>query len=475
LLLFELIIMLKGISPLIAAVLLIAFTMAIGGVLFIWSGTFSQQRLQSAGDCSFSIFVTDPNYDASTNMISFRLRNTGKNDLVAVTVSIIYSSGNNLEKINLHTLSGNGQIPLPGTKLSKGEAKTVIINITAQGGPINERPIKIEVLSSTCPTNPVVALLGAGTVSGGGTPTTSTTDGSTTTLPSMQMATGSYIGNGTDNTIISLGFQPEMIIIKDNITNSVFKTTSLLGDATLFLGSGGGGVPAFPYAIQSLDVNGFTLGTNDTVNNQSIVYHWIAFRDNGANIFTQGKYIGNGTAGTFISTPFSPDLVWIKHDGTIWANAVYRDSLETGDQTHEAATTNGYQTNRITALNSTGFTIGDQDQVNKLGDSYYYFAFRQSNQFKIGSYIGDGSDNRPISGIGFQPSFVHVQNATVGAGGTVATFRTSTMSGDSSAVHAGILAVNKIQAFLADGFQIGTHAQVNAQGSTYHYLAWRKV
>ena len=96
----------KGISPLIAAVLLIAFTMAIGGVLFIWSGTFSQQRLQSAGDCSFSIFVTDPNYDSNTNMISLRVRNSGENDLEGLTASIIYSSGNNVEKINLHTLSG---------------------------------------------------------------------------------------------------------------------------------------------------------------------------------------------------------------------------------------------------------------------------------------------------------------------------------------------------------------------------------
>ena len=173
--------MFKGISPLIAGVLLISFTLAISGVLFTWVSTSSQQKLKTAGECSFSIFISDPTYDSRTNMISFRLRNTGKSDLEGLTVSIIYSSENNLERINLHALNGDGQMPISGTKLAIGVAKSVIINITAQGGPTAESPIKIEILSSTCPTNPTIALLGAGTV-GGGTPTTagSTTTSSTT-------------------------------------------------------------------------------------------------------------------------------------------------------------------------------------------------------------------------------------------------------------------------------------------------------
>ncbi len=34
-------------------------------------------------------------------------------------------------------------------------------------------------------------------------------------------------------------------------------------------------------------------------------------------------------------------------------------------------------------------------------------------------------------------------------------------------------ATNRIQALQADGFQVGTNAQVNTNGSTYYYLALR--
>ena len=34
-------------------------------------------------------------------------------------------------------------------------------------------------------------------------------------------------------------------------------------------------------------------------------------------------------------------------------------------------------------------------------------------------------------------------------------------------------ASDRIQSLMADGFQVGTKAQVNANGSTYYYLALR--
>ncbi|MFB6215877.1 MAG: archaellin/type IV pilin N-terminal domain-containing protein, partial [Candidatus Aenigmatarchaeota archaeon] len=39
----------KGISPLIAAVLLIAFTMTVAAILATWAQTFGQQKIQEAG------------------------------------------------------------------------------------------------------------------------------------------------------------------------------------------------------------------------------------------------------------------------------------------------------------------------------------------------------------------------------------------------------------------------------------------
>lgn len=40
----------KGVTPLIAAVLLIAFTIAIAGIMAIWATTFTKNNLQQSGE-----------------------------------------------------------------------------------------------------------------------------------------------------------------------------------------------------------------------------------------------------------------------------------------------------------------------------------------------------------------------------------------------------------------------------------------
>lgn len=86
---------------------------------------------------------------------------------------------------------------------------------------------------------------------------------------------------------------------------------------------------------------------------------------------------------------------------------------------------------------------------------------------KTGEYTGDGTDNRSITGIGFQPKFVMVIR-TVGTGEVAIDSAPSdtsyTMQGSSSGNS------NRIQAFQTDGFQVGSEAQVNSNGSTYKYL-----
>ena len=93
---------------------------------------------------------------------------------------------------------------------------------------------------------------------------------------------------------------------------------------------------------------------------------------------------------------------------------------------------------------------------------------RSNLQIKVGTYTGDGADNRNITGIGFRPDLVIVNRD---ASNTV--FRTKERRGDST----GFLAssntdlTNQIQEFLNDGFQIGTASQVNANTVVYYYIA----
>ena len=86
-----------------------------------------------------------------------------------------------------------------------------------------------------------------------------------------------------------------------------------------------------------------------------------------------------------------------------------------------------------------------------------------------GTYTGNGLDNRNITGLGFQPDIVMIKATT--ASGTV--IRTRTMTGDASKPLFGAtaLSTNRIQALQDGGFQIGTDATVNTNGTIYQWYA----
>ena len=71
-----------------------------------------------------------------------------------------------------------------------------------------------------------------------------------------QMATGSYTGNGLDNQSKTVGFQPDVVIIKasDRNEEAVCRTSSMTGDNTKPMGANGALTAGL---IKSLDANGF--------------------------------------------------------------------------------------------------------------------------------------------------------------------------------------------------------------------------
>ena len=87
----------------------------------------------------------------------------------------------------------------------------------------------------------------------------------------------------------------------------------------------------------------------------------------------------------------------------------------------------------------------------------------------MGRYAGNAADTRSISGVGFQPVWV----LTLGDGDD-SVYRPNILAGDNSYLITGTGKVtNRIQALQADGFQVGTNAQVNTNLSIYYYLALR--
>jgi len=98
-----------------------------------------------------------------------------------------------------------------------------------------------------------------------------------------------------------------------------------------------------------------------------------------------------------------------------------------------------------------------------------------SGTFRVtsGTYVGNATDNRAITGLGFSPKFVMIKAITAGANDDPVAGWTD-MGSDNSTVldPASATTANLIQSFDADGFTIGSAAQVNTNAITYQWTAF---
>lgn len=97
----------KGISPLVAAVLLIAVTMTIAGILAYWASSFTRAQISAfenqtvTTECSFANFrFYTCKYDSSTGTMSFILDNPSNVNLKDLVAFIIYRN-NTIQQIPL--------------------------------------------------------------------------------------------------------------------------------------------------------------------------------------------------------------------------------------------------------------------------------------------------------------------------------------------------------------------------------------
>ena len=191
-----------------------------------------------------------------------------------------------------------------------------------------------------------------------------------------------------------------------------------------------------------------------------------------------GLHIGTGVNDQPVFVGFQPDVVFIKFDvnGT-WS--LVRTSTMAADNTKSLDNVGvALLTNRIKSFTPQGFTLGTSADVNSLGNPYYWIAFKAApGELKVGTYIGNNTDNTSITGVGFQPEYV-ITLPAAGAAPGLPVSRSSTMVGDTSyefdATELGPPA-NAIQAMEPDGFQIGNAGFVNANLATFHYIAWNAV
>ena len=130
------------------------------------------------------------------------------------------------------------------------------------------------------------------------------------TQAQLRMYSGSYVGNGVDDRLISgIGFQPDMVIVKQlDASNEAQIRLSNMPDgiSKQMVGS----TTAYLDRIQSFDTDGFVVGVNNDVNAVGKNYIFMAFQT--GSKFVIGTYNGDGTTGRPIDgLGFQPDLVYL--------------------------------------------------------------------------------------------------------------------------------------------------------------------
>lgn len=293
----------------------------------------------------------------------------------------------------------------------------------------------------------------------------------------FSMREGYYIGTGASKTISGLGFQADLVIVSPSTTAgvSVFKTSSMASTTTAYFSATADNTAS----NLTLTSDGFTVGTLANVNSANVLYRWVAFDGSDCSstgYLCVGSYSGNGSSSRTITTGFRPDMVTVKRSTAVASHfrTASMSTNRTEFYTSTAANTTGTY---VASMSSTGFTVGTTD--NASGGSYYYYTFRSGGAtFEEGTYSGNATDNRTITGAGFQPDMVVVKNST----SATTNNRRSVMSGNK---HFGDLAsyvsdavadaTNMIQGMTSTGFQVGTGSNTNESGATMYWYAFGGV
>ncbi|MEM5825862.1 MAG: archaellin/type IV pilin N-terminal domain-containing protein [Candidatus Aenigmatarchaeota archaeon] len=143
---------LKGISPLIATVLLIALTMTIAGIVAMWASTFTGSRLEETEKNATQICIGANLRISEARIVNnvgyFRLENVGTTPLTGFKAYLFYSNPANDEELDPTKCYYvyNSSYTLANLTVKPGEIYT--INFTNSSG----SPIRIRVSSISCPT-----------------------------------------------------------------------------------------------------------------------------------------------------------------------------------------------------------------------------------------------------------------------------------------------------------------------------------
>ena len=287
----------------------------------------------------------------------------------------------------------------------------------------------------------------------------------------LSFKVGSYIGDGSSpKTISGIGFQPKVVIISaanagsaGDPRASIWKTDTMSTGASGITANFGENGQQTAGLIDTLNSDGFTV--RDTKNANGTTYYYVAL---GGDDVKTGTYTGNLTARSITGVGFQPG--WVVIEGH--PSHTYHKNSGTGNGVDKSQFTTAVAdtTNQIKSLDADGFSLGTGSGTNNSGTTYHYFAIKNdSAYFYSGTYTGNSTSGKTVTGIGFQPEFVVTKNVTTDQGCFVTSAHAS---GYASLMRVSDPTTNIFNSLDSDGFTLGSNAASN-QTATYYFIAMK--
>jgi len=324
--------------------------------------------------------------------------------------------------------------------------------------------------------------------------------------PKDYFATKLYTGNGSATQAqTGLGFQPDFNWTKARgLTESNTLTDSVRGATQTIYSNLTSVESAIPSNLKSFDADGFTMGSNGEVGQNTedyVSWNWKAGTSTGLN-FSAGditpsaysvnttsgigiyKYTGPGTVGGDTiahNLGATPKLLMVKRLSATYNWAVQHGSV-VNTKILNLNTSDGMAANDAfhnTYPTSTLITLGSSTYTNAAAGSSIYvcYAFAPVKGYSaFGNYTGNGNADGAFIYTGFAPSFVIQKNTADSENWhsydnkrNTGNVRDKTLDPDQASAEATLSGID----FLSNGFKIRTTATWgNGNGANYIYMAF---
>ena len=251
--------------------------------------------------------------------------------------------------------------------------------------------------------------------------------------PSDYFNTKLYTGTGSANSITGVGFQPDLVWIKQrNGTGWHQWVDAVRGSGKRINSNDTGAEYNDVNGLTSFDSDGFSLGTSGDYNgsgNSQVSWNWLASNTTASNTdgsisstvsvnttsgFSIVSYTGTGANATIgHGLGVAPKVVIIKNrDSAVnWMmyNEAFGDNTKSLSLNSTAALDTSANFFNSTSPTSTVFSVGTNANTGGASNFIAYCFADVQGFSKFGSYVGNGSSDGTFIYTGFKPSMIIVK------------------------------------------------------------------